>query len=109
MRRMAGRNIVQSTGGSRIRLGMERLEDRVTPSWGDVPPSTIELPASSVAVALNSEGDFIGSARITADETDWYRVRVWSGKYTFVATTPNSTLDPVIGIYDAAGERMAFN
>ena len=61
------------------------------------------------AISLNSEGDYIGSARITADETDWFRVRVWSGKYTFVATTPNSTLDPVIGVYNAAGERMAFN
>ena len=89
---------------------MELLEDRVTPSWGDVPPSTIELPDTSVAVALNGSGDAYGSAGISAaGETDWYRVKVWAGKFTFVATTPTSNLDAVIAVYNAAGERLAFN
>jgi hypothetical protein len=74
-----------------------------------VPPATIELPATSHAVALDGQGDAGGSARISIDETDWFRVNLKAGKYTFVATTPNSDLDAVIGIYNADGERVAFN
>src|SRR4029450_3303890 len=109
MCRQVGRNSVRSTGDSRARLGIEALEDRVPPSWGGVPPGTIELPATSVAVALNSQGDAFGSAGISADETDWYRFNAWAGTYTFVATTPDSDLDPVIAIYNSAGQRVAFN
>lgn len=109
MRRLAKRDSVDSSSNRRTRLSIETLEDRVTPSCGSVPPAAIEVPATSAPIVLNSEGDHFGSARITADETDWFRVRVWSGKYTFVATTPNSDLDPVIGVYDATGKRVAFN
>jgi leishmanolysin len=109
MRRQAGRSAVRSAGSTRTRLGIEVLEDRVTPSWGSVPPGTIELPATSVPLALNSEGDAFGSAGISADETDWYRLNAWAGTYTFVATTPASDLDPVIAIYNSAGQRVAFN
>ena len=74
-----------------------------------MPPATIDLPDTSHAVALDGHGDAGGSARISTDETDWFRVNVKAGKYTFVATTPNSDLDAVIAIYNADGERVAFN
>jgi len=67
------------------------------------------LPAASVPLALNSQGDAFGSAGISADETDWYRFNAWAGTYTFVATTPASDLDTVIAIYSAAGQRVAFD
>jgi hypothetical protein len=67
------------------------------------------LPATSVPLALNSQGDAFGSAGIGSDETDWYRFNAWAGMYTFVATTPASDLDPVIAIYNSAGQRVAFD
>jgi hypothetical protein len=109
MRGPAGRTIDRATRKGQTRLQLEALEDRVTPSWADVPPDTIDLPDTSHPVALNDLGDAKGSAIIADDETDWFRVKVRAGKYTFVATTPASNLDPVIAIYDADGERVAFN
>ncbi len=91
------------------RLRLLTLEDRVTPSWGGLPPSAVALPTGPVAVTLNTLGDASGPAAITANEVDWYRVTVASGTATFSATTPTSNLDTVIGVYTAAGRRVASN
>ena len=91
------------------RLRLTALEDRVTPSWGGLPPSAVALPAGPVAVTLNTLGEATGAAAITANEVDWYRVTVAAGGATFSATTPTSNLDTVIGVYNAAGRRVASN
>jgi hypothetical protein len=93
----------------RSRLAVERLEDRVTPSWGGVPPSLVAVPPSVVAVALNSGGDAIGSAGIATGEVDWYRFTTAAGGITIAARTPYSSLDTVIALYDAKGRRVAYN
>jgi hypothetical protein len=90
-------------------LRCETLEDRVTPSWGSVPPAAITLPTSGVSVALNSAGDASGRASITANEIDWYRFTVAAGATTLSATTPSSSLDTVIGLYNTSGQRVAYN
>src|SRR5262245_28754071 len=93
----------------RVRLHVELLEDRLTPSWAGVPPSLINPPSSSVAVTLTNN-DASGSAAISANEADYYRFTATaSGRYTIRATHQNSYLDSVIGVFNAAGTRLAYN
>lgn len=49
-----------------------------------------------------------------ADDVDWYRLRVESGqRYTITLDSiPNDAgqnFDPMLGVYDASGEQLAFN
>lgn len=79
-------------------------------SWGGVPPATISVPNRAVAVTLNAAGDAQGTAAITRNEVDYYSfVAPRAGEYRFVAQTPTSTLDPVLGVFDSQGRRIAFN
>ncbi len=91
------------------RLRIETLEDRTVPSWGSVPPATLSGTISYTPVALNATGDAAGTAAITANEVDWYKVTVAAGSATLSATTPTSSLDTVLGVYTAAGSRVASN
>lgn len=91
-------------------LRVESLEDRCVPSWGATPPATIAVPTSATAVALNSSGDATGNATISANENDFYRfTAATAGSYVLEATTPSSSLDTVIALYNASGSRVAFN
>ena len=103
------RNSVLPHDNVRTRLRLEALEDRLTPSWSSIPPSIVSVPATFVSVTLNSNGDASGTAAITANEVDWYKFTGTAGTFTFRASTPNSNLDTVIGIYNAAGQRVAYN
>ena len=87
---------------------VEQLEDRVTPSWGSIPPSSISIPVSSL-LTLNSLGNANTTAEaITNNEVDWFRFTV-AGATTIATTTPNSNLDTVIGLYNSNGQRVAYN
>lgn len=89
------------------RLSVDQLEDRLTPSWGSVPPAVIAPPANAIPVVQNSKGDANGPASITANEVDWYKfTAASSGVYTFQAIGP---LDTVTGLYSKTGGRLAFN
>src|SRR4051812_12522795 len=90
-------------------LRVEALEDRLTPSWSSVPPSLVSVPTLFTAATLNSGGDAGGSAAVTANEVDWYKFTGAAGSYTLTASTPTSSLDTVIGIYNASGQRVAYN
>ncbi|MCI0463933.1 MAG: hypothetical protein L0Z62_43925, partial [Gemmataceae bacterium] len=91
-------------------LQVERLEERLTPSWTSMPPATITPPTSFVPAILNSQGDATGSAAITGTEIDWYRfTSALAGSYVFQVTTLTSTVDTVIGLYSAAGSRLGSN
>jgi hypothetical protein len=86
------------------------LEDRLVMSWLGAPPAAIAPPNSTVAAKLDSLGDARGAAAIVASEADYYSfVAPVSGKYLISATTPSSPLDPVLGVFDASGRRLAYD
>jgi hypothetical protein len=88
----------------------ESLEGRVVLSWAGTPPASIVPPTAAVALGLNGQGDATGNAAITANEVDYYSlVAPASGSYRINALTPSSRLDPVLGVFDAAGTRIASN
>src|SRR5262245_48295991 len=77
----------------RIRLAVECLEDRLVPSWGGVPPSTIGVPGGALGVSLDTAGDATGTAAITSNEVDYYTfVAPTTGAYRMSATTPSSNV-----------------
>lgn len=92
-----------------VPLRVEQCEDRVTPSWGSIPPSTITVPATATAVTLNASGDATTTASISSNEIDFYKFTVASGSTVLSALTPNSNMDTVLGVFDATGKRVAFN
>lgn len=88
---------------------LERLESRDNPSWAGVPPTVIAPPTGATAVTLSSQSA-AGTAAITANEVDYYSFTATAtGSYRFDAATPNSRLDTVLGVFDSAGSRLAFN
>lgn len=94
----------------RPRLQLEPLEDRVALSWAGIPPATIAPPANAVAVSLNAQKAAQGTASITANEVDFYSfVAPSTGSYRISALTPSSNLDTVLGVFNAAGTRIAYN
>ncbi len=73
---------------------------------------TADQPGDSSTTARFS-GDAV-EGEITAGDVDWYRMQVQQGqRYSFaldgVTDAQGMTLDPMIGIYDAAGNQLAFN
>ncbi|MFO0815614.1 MAG: pre-peptidase C-terminal domain-containing protein [Gemmatales bacterium] len=96
---------------SRVRLSLESLEERLTPSWSSTPPATLtSLPASFTSITQNSAGDATGNASIATTEIDWYRFTATaSGAATFQALTPASNLDTVIAVYNSSRARVGYN
>jgi hypothetical protein len=91
-------------------LTVEALEDRLTPSWTGIPPAAVPVPGVFTAVTLNSNGDAAGNASIASTEIDWYRFTTpRAGLLVLSATTPASSVDTVIGLFSATGQRLAFN
>lgn len=91
------------------RLCMEPLEQRLALTWAGVPPTSISVPTSSVAVAL-VQNDASGSATVATTEVDYYSFTAGTtGSYTISATTPSSSLDTVLGVFSATGQRLAYN
>lgn len=79
-------------------------------TWAGVPPTAIAVPASPIAVALNSQNDASGSASIATTEVDYYSFTAGaSGQYVISTTTPSSSLDTVLGVFSANGQRLAYN
>jgi hypothetical protein len=94
----------------RRRLTFEDLEPRLALTWAGVPPTAIAVPTSAVAVTLNSQSDATGSASIATTEVDYYSfTATQSGAYTISATTPSSSVDTVLGVFSASGQRLAYN
>jgi hypothetical protein len=102
--------LAHSTRKSRRPLSFEHLEDRLTPSWGSIPPSIIAPPSNASGVSFDGQGDATGDTSIVSNEVDWYRfVAPASGSYVFTALTPLSTLDTVAAVYASTGGRIAYN
>ena len=92
------------------RLSIESLEPRLALTWAGIPPAVIGIPASPVAVALNSQADASGNASIASTEVDYYSFTATSsGTYTIFASTPSSGLDTVLGLFSSSGQRLAYN
>src|SRR5262245_38944873 len=93
----------------RTRLTVDHLEERRVMSW-TVPPSVIPIPSNAFPVALNGANDASSNAAITAGEVDFYvLVAPSSGSYVLAARTPTSNLDPVLGLFNNVGQRLAYN
>lgn len=91
------------------RLRIESLEPRLALTWAGVPPISI-TPPSAATVTLNSQGDASGSASIATTEVDYYSFTATStGSYALAASTPSSSLDTVVGVFNAAGQRLSYN
>jgi hypothetical protein len=90
--------------------GYESLEPRLALTWAGIPPVSITPPASATKVALDSQSDAVGNGSIASTEIDYYSFTATvSGAYTISATTPASSLDTVLGVFSASGERLAYN
>ncbi len=97
------------TPAPRARLRVEQLEDRLALSWTGVPPAVIST-TGALQVVLNLQGNQNGNGSITRNEVDLYTFSAsTSGVYRFSASTPFSGLDTVLGVFDSAGQRLAFN
>ncbi|PZO51999.1 MAG: hypothetical protein DCF16_10465 [Alphaproteobacteria bacterium] len=73
---------------------------------------TADQPGDSSTTARFS-GDAV-EGEITAGDVDWYRMQVQQGqRYSFtldgVTDAQGATLDPMLAIYDASGNQLAFN
>jgi hypothetical protein len=104
------RSECRSAGTRRTRLQVEALENRCLLSWGSVPPGSIPPDVAAVTVALNAQGN----AAITANEIDYYILEIPASApavdtYVISVSTPSSNLDTVLGVYNAAGLRIAAN
>ena len=94
----------------RVRLRVEALEDRQVLSWAGVPPESITPPGSAVQITLDNQGDATGGAAIENGEDDYYALVAHStGTYQFDARAANSTIDTVLGVFDASGQLLASN
>src|SRR3954471_17160372 len=92
------------------RLAIEGLEDRLVLTWAGVPPAFITPPASAIGVTLNSQHDATGTAAVATTEVDYYKFTApTTGAYVLSATTPASSVDTVLGVFSAAGQRLAYN
>lgn len=86
------------------RLEMEAFEERIVMSWRMVPPAQMRLPVAQ-RITLDEDATASGRAAITRYENDFYTfVAPRTGEYTFEARTPNSRMDPILGVYRRQGQ-----
>ena len=108
-RKNARRKGWQNRSSGARRLCMETLEQRLALTWAGVPPTSIAVPASPLAVAL-VQNDASGAASIATTEVDYYSFTAGaSGSYVISATTPSSNLDTVLGVFSSTGQRLGYN
>jgi len=95
------------------RLEVEPLERRWLMSWGDIPPAAVRVSSRAVPVILDDQADAQGVDVITRRETDLYSfVAPTTGTYHFSTSTPDSSLDTVLAVFEVngrRGSRIAFN
>lgn len=99
----------KSSSRKNCAVQFETLETRLALTWAGVPPLSV-TPTVPVAVTLNSQSDATGTATIATTEVDYYAFTATvGGAYSIAATTPSSNVDTVIGIFNSAGQRIAYN
>jgi hypothetical protein len=86
------------------------MEDRVTPSWGSVPPAVVANVAGTPLTTLNGFGQAAGNADIAADEVDWIKISApATGAYQIRTDNTASGINTVLGVYNFYGNRIAYN
>ena len=102
--------------GNRLKaLALEQLESREVPTISDLLPTMSELLASGATVqtqnlTLDNQQKVSYSASNGAREVDLYPFTpAWSGAYRFTADQKLSSIDTVLAVYDANGNRIALN
>jgi hypothetical protein len=73
-----------------------------------------DIPGDASTAATLSEGRPVDGVFDSEGDSDWYRLRVESGqRYVLalnsVAASDEQAIDPMVGIYDAEGNQVAFN
>lgn len=102
-------------GKSLKALALEKLENREVPTINDLFPAMSDLLASGATVqtqdlTLNNQQKATYSASNGPGEVDLYTFSpAWSGNYRFTANQNQSSIDTVLAVYNADGERIAFN
>lgn len=97
------------------RLQLEALESRRVLSATDLLPSLAELRASTADVypadlTLDNQQRAVRQEVNVWGEVDLYSFTpAWTGSYRFTVNSVRSAMDPVIAVYDAGGNRIAFN
>jgi hypothetical protein len=79
-------------------------------AWPGTPPTPI-APFPPTAVEVDLTNRLVqGNGSIDAQEIDWYTfVSPKTGEHNISTSTPTSNLDTVLGVYDSAGNRLAYN
>ena len=73
-------------------------------------PPSHWAPLPTPTVITVSPGDTTGAGSIDNNEIDWYAfVAPQTGIYSISASTPNSNLDTVLGLYNQNGDLVASN
>ena len=73
------------------------------------PPSHL-VPLPTPTVITVAPGQNLGSGSILNNEIDWYAFTApKTGFYSITTSTPTSSLDTVVGLYDATGTLIASN
>lgn len=92
------------------KLLLETLEDRLNLSWSSVAPAILKPPATAATIVQNAFGDAHGVDGIDDNEVDWYQfIAMGTGATVFKASTPGSTLNTVMAVYNAQGARMGLS
>lgn len=97
------------------RLQLESLESRRVLSAADLLPTLAELRASTADVypadlTLDNQQRVVRQEVNVWGEVDLYSFTpAWTGSYRFTVNSVRSAIDPVIAVYDAGGNRIAFN
>jgi hypothetical protein len=109
-RHIRGGHSSSTRSQTRSRCFIEQLEPRLALTWAGTPPASISPPTNALSVTLNSANSANGAASITTTEVDYYVFTApVSGTYSIGAATPSSSLDTVLGVFSANGQRLAFN
>lgn len=97
-------------------LALEALESREVPTISNLLPTMAELEASTtdifrIDLSLGNQQRVVRQETNLAGEVDIYSFTpLWSGSYRFTGDAlRGSKMDPVIAVYDSAGDRIAFN
>jgi hypothetical protein len=77
-------------------------------AWPATPPTPI-APFPPTATEVVTSGLVQGFGSIDAQEIDWYTFVAKAGNHHISLSTPTSNLDTVLGVYDSAGNRLAYN
>lgn len=93
------------------RLAVQTLEERALMSWPvGGPPAGVAIGAHGKVAITDKQLSVVGGGTVSNGEVDYFGYTApTSGNYVFDVTTPTGNLNPIVGLFDGAGTRLAFN